>query len=317
MIRRDFRRPVELEGRLKNIQRVMPKGTMMFFHVLVETNEQDYYGRNKTYHELDIQSKERLLDEFVRPYLKGQPLFVNGYRITDVRRFIVKQSDENTEVIVKAVEDQLSVEKKNQLREEAAREGRHTKEIMREAVARSSAQYTKDITKDILKEAKHSLGTDGLGLKKEMQTSSNKIFIVHGRDEHLRTQVENVLRALGLEPIILQEQANIGKTIIEKIEECTDVGFGIVLYTPCDEGRLKSEDGELKPRARQNVVLEHGYLMAKLGRERVCCLVSKNVEFPSDIQGIGYIPANDIDQWKYKIAKELKATGFDIDMNKL
>lgn len=294
----------------------MPKGTMMFFHVLVETNEQDYYGRNKTYHELDIQSKERLLDEFVRPYLKGQPLFVNGYRITDVRRFIVKQSDENTEVIVKAVEDRLSVEKKNWLKEEAAREGRHTKEIMREVWA-SSDQYTENITNNILKEAEHSLDTDGLGLKKEMQTSSNKVFIVHGRDTLLRTQVENVLRALGLEPIILQEQANIGKTIIEKIEECTDVGFGIVLYTPCDEGRLKSEDGELKPRARQNVVLEHGYLMAKLGRERVCCLVSKNVEFPSDIQGIGYISANDIDQWKYKIAKEFKAAGFDIDMNEL
>lgn len=294
----------------------MPKGTMMFFHVLVETNEQDYYGRNKTYHELDIQNKERLLDEFVRPYLKGQPLFVNGYQITDIRRFIVKQSDENTEVIVKAVEDRLSVEKKNCLKEEAAREGRHTKEIMRE-VGASSDQYTENITNDILKEAKHSLDTDGLGLKKEMQTSSNKVFIVHGRDMLLRTQVENVLRALGLEPIILQEQANIGKTIIEKIEECTDVGFGIVLYTPCDEGRLKSEDGELKPRARQNVVLEHGYLMGKLGRERVCCLVSDDVEFPSDIQGVVYTSAKNVGQWKYDLAKELKAAGFDIDMNKL
>lgn len=288
----------------------------MFFHVLVETTEEDYNGRKKQYYELDIKSKKNLFDEFVIPRLKGQPLLVNGYQITDVHRFIVKQSDENTEVIVKAFEDRLSVENKKLLKEEAAREGRHTKEIMREVVA-SSDQYTKNITNDILKEAKHSLDTDGLGLKKEMQTSSKKAFIVHGRDMLLRTQVENVLRALGLEPIILQEQANIGKTIIEKIEECTDVGFGIVLYTPCDEGRLKSEDGELKPRARQNVVLEHGYLMAKLGRERVCCLVSKNVEFPSDIQGIGYIPANDIDQWKYKIAKELKAAGFDIDMNKL
>ena len=291
---------------------------MMFFHVLVETNKEDYYGRNKKYYKLDIKSKERLLDEFVRPYLKGQPLLVNGYKITDVHRFIVKQSDENTEVIVKAVEDQLSVEKKKLLKEEAAREGRHTKEIIREEVARRD-QYTKDITDEILEEAKHSLDTDGLGLKKEMkiQTSSNKIFIVHGRDEHLRTQVENVLRALGLEPIILQEQANIGKTIIEKIEECTDVGFGIVLYTPCDEGRLKSEDGELKPRARQNVVLEHGYLMGKLGRERVCCLVSDDVEFPSDIQGVVYTSAKNVGQWKYDLAKELKAAGFDIDMNKL
>lgn len=295
----------------------MQKEKMMFFHVLVETNEEDYYGRNKQYYKLDIKSKKNLFDEFVIPRLKGQPLFVNGYKITDVHRFIVKQSDENTEVIVEAVEDQLSVKQMIWVREKAAREDRHTKEIMREVVA-SSEQYTKDITDEILEEARNSLDTAVSELKKEIPIYSNhKVFIVHGRDMLLRTQVENVLRALGLEPIILQEQANIGKTIIEKIEECTDVGFGIVLYTPCDEGRLKSEDGELKPRARQNVVLEHGYLMAKLGRERVCCLVSKNVEFPSDIQGIGYILANDIDQWKYKIAKELKAAGFDIDMNKL
>ena len=290
---------------------------MMFFHVLVETNEEDYYGRNKQYYRLDIKSKKRLLDEFVIPFLKEQALLVNGYKITDVHRFIVKQSDENTEVIVEAVEDQLSVKKKDLLRKKAAREGRHTKEIIREVVA-SSDQYTKDITDEILEEAQNSLDTAVSKLKKEIPIYSNhKVFIVHGRDTLLRTQVENVLRASGLEPIILQEQANNGKTIIEKIEECTDVGFGIVLYTPCDEGRLKSEEGKLKPRARQNVVLEHGYLMAKLGRERVCCLVSDDVEFPSDIQGVGYISANDIDQWKYKIAKELKAAGFDIDMNKL
>lgn len=295
----------------------MPKGAMMFFHVLVETNEQDYCGRNKKYYELDIQGKERLLDEFVRPYLKGQPLFVNGYKITDVGRFIVKQSDENTETIVEAVKDQLNVSQ-SWFREEAAREDRDIKEIMREVVS-SRDRYTENITNDILREAKHSLDTDGLGLKKEMkiQTSSNKVFIVHGRDTLLRTQVENVLRALGLEPIILQEQANIGKTIIEKIEKYTDVGFGIVLYTPCDEGRLRSEEEELKPRARQNVVLEHGYLMGKLGRERVCCLVSDDVEFPSDIQGVVYTSAKNVGQWKYDLAKELKVAGFDIDMNKL
>lgn len=289
----------------------------MFFHVLVETNEQDYCGRNKKYYELDIQGKERLLDEFVRPYLKGQPLFVNGYKITDVGRFIVKQSDENTETIVEAVKDQLNVSQ-SWFREEAAREDRDIKEIMREVVS-SRDRYTENITNDILREAKHSLDTDGLGLKKEMkiQTSSNKVFIVHGRDTLLRTQVENVLRALGLEPIILQEQANIGKTIIEKIEKYTDVGFGIVLYTPCDEGRLRSEEEELKPRARQNVVLEHGYLMGKLGRERVCCLVSDDVEFPSDIQGVVYTSAKNVGQWKYDLAKELKVAGFDIDMNKL
>ena len=288
----------------------MLKGKMMFYHVLVETNEKDKNGNNRQYHELDIEDKEKVLEKFAVRHLKGQPLRVYGYLIDNACRFVVTQSELNTETIRKVKQDELDRKQKS-LRVYSP--FRYSREI----VSRDE-QYTKDITDEILEEAQNSLDTAVSELKKEIPIYSNhKVFIVHGRDTLLRTQVENVLRALGLEPIILQEQANNGKTIIEKIEECTDVGFGIVLYTPCDEGRLKSEEGKLKPRARQNVVLEHGYLMAKLGRERVCCLVSDDVEFPSDIQGVGYIPANDIDQWKYKIAKELKAAGFDIDMNKL
>ena len=288
----------------------MLKGKMMFYHVLVETNEKDKNGNNRQYHELDIEDKEKVLEKFAVRHLKGQPLRVDGYLIDNACRFVVTQSELNTETIRKVKQDELDRKQKS-LRVYSP--FRYSREI----VSRDE-QYTKDITDEILEEAQNSLDTAVSELKKEIPIYSNhKVFIVHGRDTLLRTQVENVLRALGLEPIILQEQANNGKTIIEKIEECTDVGFGIVLYTPCDEGRLKSEEGKLKPRARQNVVLEHGYLMAKLGRERVCCLVSDDVEFPSDIQGVGYIPANDIDQWKYKIAKELKAAGFDIDMNKL
>lgn len=288
----------------------MLKGKMMFYHVLVETNEKDKNGNNRQYHELDIEDKEKVLEKFAVRHLKGQPLRVYGYLIDNACRFVVTQSELNTETIRKVKQDELDRKQKSLRVYSPVR-------YSREIVSRDE-QYTKDITDEILEEAQNSLDTAVSELKKEIPIYSNhKVFIVHGRDTLLRTQVENVLRALGLEPIILQEQANNGKTIIEKIEECTDVGFGIVLYTPCDEGRLKSEEGKLKPRARQNVVLEHGYLMAKLGRERVCCLVSDDVEFPSDIQGVGYIPANDIDQWKYKIAKELKAAGFDIDMNKL
>ena len=283
---------------------------MMFYHVLVENNEKDKDGKNIQYHQLDIDDREKVLEKFAVRYLKGQPLRVDGYLIDNACRFVVTQSELNTKAIRKFKQDVL----------DRKQESLHIYSFFRysrEIVSRDE-QYTKDITDEILEEAQNSLNTAVSELKKEIPIYSNhKVFIVHGRDVLLRTQVESVLRALGLEPIILQEQANNGKTIIEKIEECTDVGFGIVLYTPCDEGRLKSEEGKLNPRARQNVVLEHGYLMAKLGRERVCCLVSDDVEFPSDIQGVGYIPANDIDQWKYKIAKELKGAGFDIDINKL
>ncbi|WP_254520366.1 TIR domain-containing protein [Bacillus cereus] len=83
-----------------------------------------------------------------------------------------------------------------------------------------------------------------------------------------------------MKPIILHEQASGGTTIIEKIENNTDVGFGIVLYTACDLGKAKND--ELQKRARQNVVFEHGYLIAKLGRSNVCALVKDNIEKPND-----------------------------------
>ncbi|MQN14206.1 hypothetical protein F7D95_15720 [Prevotella copri] len=146
------------------------------------------------------------------------------------------------------------------------------------------------------------------------KTSNNKVFIVHGHDS-LKTEVELFLTKLGLEPIILHKQANMGKTIIEKIERYTDVGFGIVLYTPDDEGRLKG-NAELSSRARQNVVFEHGYLIGKLGRDRVCALVVDNVEKPGDIDGIVYVNVDDKGYWKVALAKDMKAVGFNIDLNK-
>ena len=144
--------------------------------------------------------------------------------------------------------------------------------------------------------------------------SNNKVFIVHGHDS-LKAEVELFLTKLGLEPIILHKQANMGKTIIEKIEKNTDVGFGIVLYTPDDEGRVKG-NSELSSRARQNVVFEHGYLIGKLGRDRVCALVVDNVEKPGDIDGIVYVNVDDNGYWKVAVAKDMKAVGFNIDLNK-
>jgi predicted nucleotide-binding protein len=146
-------------------------------------------------------------------------------------------------------------------------------------------------------------------------TDKSKVFIVHGRDELAKIETARFIEKLGLSPIILHEQANLGKTIIEKIEEHTNVGFGIVLYTPCDVGGL--DDKNLKSRARQNVVFEHGYLIAKLGRQKVCALVKGNIETPGDINGIVYIPLDDHEGWHNKIAKELRNAGYSIDMNKI
>jgi predicted nucleotide-binding protein len=154
--------------------------------------------------------------------------------------------------------------------------------------------------------------------KLENNNKSKDIFIVHGHDEFAIKKVENFIRKIGYNPIILHNQPNKGNTIIEKIEEYTNVCYAIVLYTQCDKGREKNKnvDNE-RYRARQNVVFEHGYLVAKLGRKYVAALVQNEVETPGDISGVVYISMTEGDSWEYEICKELKALELDVDLNKI
>ena len=141
--------------------------------------------------------------------------------------------------------------------------------------------------------------------------NNRQIFIVHGHDEKAKLDMESFIRELGLEPVILHLQASGGRTIIEKIEKYTNVGFGIVLYTPCDIGTSR-DSLQLHRRARQNVVFEHGYLIAKLGRERVAAVVKGDVEAPNDISGIIYINLDDQDKWKTELVEELRNAGYRV-----
>ena len=145
---------------------------------------------------------------------------------------------------------------------------------------------------------------------------SRSVFIVHGHDEVLKVKVARFVEKMGYKAIILHEQASRGQTVIEKIESSADVGFAIVLYAEDDAGNSKKEAqaGRLNPRARQNVLFEHGYLIAKLGRARVASLVAGKPKLPSDVLGVVYIEdAN----WEAAVAKEMKAVGFSVDFNKL
>lgn len=148
----------------------------------------------------------------------------------------------------------------------------------------------------------------------------NKIFIVHGHDDALKQEVARIVEKQGLDAVILSEQANHGKTIIEKFEENTDVGAAICLFTGDDYGRaIKDDKGEeTKPandrlRARQNVVFESGYFMGRLGREKVILIANPEIEIPSDLQGVVY--TND-KSWQIDVLKELKEIGYAIDFNK-
>ena len=144
----------------------------------------------------------------------------------------------------------------------------------------------------------------------------NRVFIVHGHDEAPREMVARFISLMGLEPVILHEQANRGMTIPEKLIAYSNVGFAVVLLTPDDEGRAVTEK-EAKPRARQNVVLELGYFVGKLGRESVCALVKGDPEMPSDYVGVVYTKFDDAGAWKQKLAQELQAVGYEIDWNKI
>ncbi|WP_284554499.1 nucleotide-binding protein [Lelliottia sp. T2.26D-8] len=144
--------------------------------------------------------------------------------------------------------------------------------------------------------------------------NKRKVFIVHGRDNEAKQEVARFISDLGLEPIVLHEQASQGRTIIEKIERYTnDADFALVLYTACDHGRGAYET-KVSPRnrARQNVVFEHGYLMAKLGRENVCALVKGDIETPNDISGVVYVSLDSSGGWKISVMTELKSCGYDL-----
>ena len=152
------------------------------------------------------------------------------------------------------------------------------------------------------------------GYKKE-HLDKSKVFIVHGHDAEAKLEVARFIEQMGLEPVILNEQVKNGRTIIEMIEKYSDVGFAVVLYTPCDIGYEKNKEDEKKGRARQNVVFEHGYLTAKLGRENVCALVKPSVEIPTDTSGVLYISLDSNGGWKIPLAKEMKSSGYKIDFN--
>lgn len=141
--------------------------------------------------------------------------------------------------------------------------------------------------------------------------NKSQVFIVHGHDEIAKLEMADFVRTLGLEPIILHMQASSGRTIIEKIEYYSNVGFGIVLYTPCDIGfKAGSLNGSY--RARQNVVFEHGYLIGKLGRGRVIAMVKGCTETPNDISGVVYVSLDDQEKWKEELKKEMRSLHYQV-----
>lgn len=147
--------------------------------------------------------------------------------------------------------------------------------------------------------------------------TGRRIFLVHGHDHAVLQEVARYLERLDQEVVILREQPNSGRTIIEKFENFSDVAFAIVLLTPDERGGATTVSSEDQlPRARQNVILELGYFLGRLGRSRVCALYREGVEIPSDYSGVLYVRLDEAGGWRLELAKELKAAGLQVDMNR-
>ena len=149
--------------------------------------------------------------------------------------------------------------------------------------------------------------------EKHINNKYNQVFIVHGHDGELKESVARIIEKQGIEAIILSEQANRGKTIIEKFENFSDVGGAICLFTADDLGRSKESDTD-HSRARQNVVFETGYFIGKLSRDHIVILADDGIEMPSDLSGV---VRTNTGNWQVDLLKELKAMGYKVDFNLL
>jgi predicted nucleotide-binding protein len=150
---------------------------------------------------------------------------------------------------------------------------------------------------------------------------SRRVFVVHGHDGELKNELARLLQKLDFEPVILHERPDRGQTIISKLTgEMGDVGFAFVILTPDDLGAVSGKTADLKPRARQNVIFEHGLFVGHLSPSRVCAIRRGDVETPSDVHGVLYktiSEGNSIASIALEIVDELKAAGYVVDANRL
>lgn len=274
----------------------------MYYHVIVETTERKKNNNYERIYELDNNKIDDITKLIIQPYLNKENIYIDGMYIQadKIRSLKIKSSQKPTK----------------ELRDIAQKNVPYNAFIFHtQTSVVNSEKYVTDITKETLRSVGEILNPS-INETKSTSKDKNKVFIVHGRDDLAKSETARFVEKLGFEAIILHEQASSGKTIIEKIEEYTNVGFAIVLYTPCDIGGLSGTE-ITKPRARQNVVFEHGYLIGKLGRQNVCALVKGDIETPNDISGVVYVSHDSEGGWKFKIAKEMRQSGYAIDLNKI
>lgn len=283
---------------------------MPYYHVYI-------FDRDTHKKEFDF-LKKQLMKYIIEPYSLGKKFMFGGSLVapSNIRTIRIIETEQPSSELLDKIKAERGVLKRLVLDGDAFR--------LVERIGR-------DVTREVL------FGEKQRQRKKTPIPLSKNVFIVHGRDHKPMKELKTMLSEFGLNPIVLHEQPSGSRTVVEKLEKYSDVGYSFVILTPDDVGALYSKFVklrperlikrslrsilDLKPRARQNVVLEFGYFMGLLGRNRVCCLhkgsiklpLAKRVELPSDMHGIVYVPFKDsVEEVRDMIIKELKEAGYEI-----
>lgn len=255
--------------------------------------------------EFDL-NKSQLLKSIVEPIEREEDFFCGGalIQVYDIDRIIIKvTSDHSIKVI-----GELRISRISALLRNPRAKAEPTIAEEQDYVFQQGIEVTRNfITK--LPQGKAKL------FPNQKVYDPKKVFIVHGHDNVSKLELARLLEKLDLEPIILHEQPNKGRTLIEKLEHnASNVGYAFIILTPDDFGGETSD--KLQPRARQNVILELGYFMGRLGRDRICCLYKGAVELPSDMFGVVYLHYdNNMKECFSEIATELTNSGYRLRLN--
>lgn len=271
----------------------------MYYHVQLEVEDKTISSKRIIATEIDMPELDMLKNYMVRPFLRQERFMVDGYLIDpqNIKRFVIKKTEKSAKELADIENGTVS---------------EHALIVLYPEDILNYDKYATDITKEVFSEVQlQMINTNAILLSTDI---SNRVFIVHGHNEIIKEKTARLVSQIGLEPVILHEQANAGKTIIEKFESnAKDVGFAIILLTDDDKGNCKEEaQTRLNDRARQNVIFEMGYFYGKIGRGRVVALLSEGVEKPGDIDGIVYISLDNAGAWRYEIVKELIACGYSV-----
>lgn len=279
----------------------------IYYHVILETKEKNAKGKHECVYWYDCESLDELNEDVIEPYVRKGELYISGRYIDfdDIHLLIVKSSRKPIDTLVNEAQSRVPPNVFYFPSEQSVVRG---------------VTDLEDVTKDLVKSKRNEIKDDLISTvvnKSDSDEINKKVFIVHGHDELAKSEMARFLEKAGLVAIILHEQVSSGMTIIEKIESFGDVGFAVILYTPCDFGGANVADSEPQPRARQNVVFEHGYFLGRLGRSKVSAFKKGDIETPNDISGVLYTPLDDSGAWKMSLLKELKAAGYSVNSDAL